>query len=125
LTKPHAMNKILLTAVLFFTLHSLHAQQATSVPLDIYNGPKPVGMEQIESKYFCCSKCDFVAKKQQDCPVHSLPLVHVGDYYCPSCGKHASAKPGACPEHPLAKIRMNMKYVVVEIPKENQPANTK
>ena len=119
------MKKILLTVVLFFALQSLQAQQATSVPINNYNGPKPAGFEQIESKYFCCAKCDFTAIKPQDCPVHALPLVHVGDYYCPSCSRHATAQPGNCPEHPIAKIRMDMKYVVVEMPKENQPGTTK
>lgn len=119
------MKKILFTAVLFFAFHSLHAQQATPVPLDNYKGPKPVGFEQIEAKYFCCAKCDFTAIKQQDCPVHALPLIHVGDYYCPSCSRHATVQPGNCPEHPIAKIRMNMKYVVAEPVKEDKPGTTK
>ena len=119
------MKKILSTALLLFMLQSLHAQQATSVPPDNYNGPKPAGFEQIESKFFCCPKCDFVAVKQQDCPVHALPLVHVGDYYCPSCGKHVTAKQGNCPDLPIAKIRMNMKYVVAQPLKEDKQGTSK
>jgi hypothetical protein len=120
------MKKILFTTLLFFAFHSLQAQQAVSVPIDNYSGPKPVGMEKVESKYFCCAKCDFVAKKLQDCPVHNIPLVHVGDYYCPACGKHASSKPGTCPEHNrLDKVKMNMKYVVAQPPTEEKSGTTK
>lgn len=119
------MKKILLIAILFLAFISSRAQQATSVPLDNYTGPKPAGLEAIESKYFCCVKCDFTAIKLQDCPVHALPLVHVGDYYCPSCGKHASVKPGNCPDHPIAKIRMNMKYVIPEKMEDDKQKSTK
>jgi hypothetical protein len=120
------MKRLLFIAVSLLAVTTLHAQQAVSVPLDNYSGLKPMGMEQVESKYFCCAKCDFVAKRQQDCPVHSIPLVHVGDYYCPSCGKHASSNRGTCPEHAqVEKVRMNMKYVVAQPPAEEKNRTTK
>ena len=113
--------KILFIAILFFVSLSSRAQQATSVPLDNYYGPKPIGLEAIESKYYCCRMCDFTALKEQPCSVHHLSLVKVGNYYCAVCGKNSSSQQGTCPDTHGARIRMNMRYV---IPEKMNPDNS-
>ena len=95
------------------------------MPLDNSGARKSAALAAIESKYYCCPRCDFTAVKEQLCPEHQLPLVKVGNYYCMICGKYSSAEQGACPDKHGAKIRMNMKYPIPEKMPEEKSGSAK
>ena len=118
------MKKILFTGFFFLAFFASRAQQATSVPLD-NTIPKPAGLEAMEAKYYCCTKCDYTAAKEQDCPIHRMPLIHVGNYYCPVCGKYSAAEKGNCRDGHGEKRKMEMKYVVPQMPEDDKSGKAK
>jgi hypothetical protein len=62
--------------------------------------------------FYCCRICDYTATTPRSCPVHQLPLIKAGAWYCPNDGQSYDIK-GICPNDHKPLVKMDLKYKTV------------
>src|SRR5262249_37876904 len=118
-----AMKKLLPVLFLFsfVVFESAHAQNAAAVTEQQGFQVKSEKQKAIERQYFGCAKCDFVSKVAGTCPYDQIPLVRVGNYYCPVLEGYTSDKAGDCPQHKIPLREMMFKYIMPDKSQQGKP----
>jgi hypothetical protein len=93
------------------------AQNSVAVSESKTSLPKSEKVRAMEKQFFGCAKCNFISRTEGICPHDQVPLIRIGNFYCPVMHGYTSAAKGQCPEHKIPLKEMEFKYTIVNQPK--------
>ena len=117
--------KKLFTLLFLFAALFQYARAQDAIAVSEPNSPvsKAEKWKAIERQYFGCAKCDFLSKVEGICSNDQIPLIRIGNYYCPLLHNYVAYNADICAEHKIPLVEMKLKYKLMYMQPQAMPVN--